>query len=388
MNGQPQMATQAVGWLLRQPFSGEREVGQLLGVAEQDARRLLHDLTLRSRVDWVEPGSPDLGRHRRYFVTEEAVAAWCAAREVPVATLARAVPVGRNELLRRVASIEVTTGVNRLCAALAAELRSAGHAELIDARSLPLGGIAAERWWPQGVDGYGCLRAGRFSAPFLVVWDRAAAPDVHRRRRAAFWRREAPKVRGNWRRIGLPPLLIVCRTVRQIAVWRDALADQADGETPPLGAYFTTRPALQEHGAAGPIWGSVAGEEGRLLTLLGWGPEPPVPALPSLDGSADLEPSNRHRQGTLQRWAVGHATVENPRARWQHASALALATSPGEQTLLSWIARHPLLAASDLADLLDEPAAVVERRLEWLVRCRAVAPVPPHQPMTTEGETP
>ncbi|PKN78780.1 MAG: hypothetical protein CVU47_11745 [Chloroflexi bacterium HGW-Chloroflexi-9] len=73
--------------------------------------------------------------------------------------------------------------------------------------------------------------------------------------------------------------------------------------------------------------------------------------------------------------------------RWQHASAVALATRPGEQTLLGWIARHPLLAASDLAELLREPAALVERRLEWLLRCRVVAPVPPHQPMTTEGKT-
>ena len=387
MNDQPQRATQAVGWLLRQPFSGEREVGRLLGVAEQDARHILHELTLRGCVDWVEPGSPELERGRRYFVTEEAVAAWCAAREVPVATLARAVPVGRNELLRRVASIEVTTGVNGLCAALAAELRSAGHAELVDARSLPLGGPAAARWWLQGVDGYGCLRAGRLYAPFLVAWDPAAAPDVHRRRRAAVWRREAAKVRGHWGDAGLPPLLIVCRTVREVAVWRGALADRADGETPPLGAYFTTRRALREHGAAGPVWQSAAGEEGRLITLLGWGPEPPVPPLPLVEGLADLGPRDHHREGALGRWAAGHATTEHARVRWQHASAVALATRPGEQTLLGWIARHPLLAASDLAELLREPAALVERRLEWLLRCRVVAPVPPHQPMTTEGET-
>ncbi|MCA9857653.1 MAG: hypothetical protein KC458_10280, partial [Dehalococcoidia bacterium] len=70
-----------------------------------------------------------------------------------------------------------------------------------------------------------------------------------------------------------------------------------------------------------------------------------------------------------------------------HASALALAASPGEQTLLGWIARHPLLAASDLAELLSEPATLIERQLERLLRCRVVAPVPPHQPLTTEGAT-
>ncbi|GMU40684.1 MAG: hypothetical protein AMXMBFR23_15500 [Chloroflexota bacterium] len=387
MTDQPQRATQAIGWLLRQPFHGEREVGRLLGCAEHDARHLLQELTRRGCVDWVEPGSPDLERRRRYFVTEDAVAAWCAAREVPIATLAQVVPVGRNDLLRRIASIEVTAGVNHLCAALADELRRAGHAELVDARSLPLGGPAAARWWLPGVDGYGCLRAGRLSAPFLVVWDRAAAPDVHRRRRAGFWRREAAKVRGHWGRAGLPPLLIVCRTMREVAVWRGALTDQADGETPPLGAYFTTRPALREHGAAGPIWQSATSEAGRLIGLLGWGPEPPAPALPLVDVLADLEPRGRQRQGALGRWAAQHATTEHARARWQHASALALATRPGEQTLLGWIARHPLLAASDLAELLNEPAALIERQLERLLRCRVVAPVPPHQPMTTEGAT-
>jgi len=386
MTDQPQRAAQAVGWLLRQPFNGVREVGRLLGCAEHDARHLLQELTLRGHVDWVEPGSPDLERRRRYFVTEEAVAAWCAVREVPVATLVQVAPVGRNDLLRRVASIEVTAGVNHLCAALAEELRHAGHAELVDARSLPLGEPPAARWWLPGVDGYGCLRAGRLSAPFLVVWDRAAAPDVHRRRRATLWQRDATKVQGHWGRAGLPPLLIVCRTMREVAVWRGALADQADHETPPLGAYFTTRPVLRDHGATGPIWQSAAGDEGRLIGLLGWGPEPPVPALP-VDGLADLEPGDRRRQGALGRWAAQHVTTEHVRARWQHASALALATSPGEQTLLGWIARHPLLAASDLAELLNEPAALIERQLERLLRCRVVAPVPPHQPMTTEGPT-
>lgn len=386
MKDRQEMATRLVGWLLRQPFSGARELGWRLGIPEPDAGHILHELTLRGRVDWIEPGSPELDLRRRYFVTEEAVAAWCAAREIPVAALARAVLVGRSDLLRRVASIEVTIGVNDLCAALAGELRSAGNVELVDARSLPLGGPAAARWWLPGVDGYGCLRRDQRYAPFLVVWDRAAAPDIHRRRRAAAWQREADKVRGHWGDAGLPPLLIVCRTMREVAVWRGALADGADGETP-LGAYFTTRPELLGHGAAGPIWQSPSGEEGRLLGRLGWGPEPPVLALPPFHGLADLESGTRRRQGALGRWAKQRAQAEHTRTRWQHAAALALATEPGEHTLLGWVARHPLLDASDLAELLREPRAVIVRRLDQLARYRVVAPVQPHQPMTTEGET-
>lgn len=387
MNDAQLMATRALGWLVRLPLSGERELARLMGGHEQDVRRILHGLALRGWTDSVEPGSPDLERRRRYFVAEDAVAAWCAARGVTVATIAESIPVGRTDLLRRIARIEITTGVNRLCAALADDLRLADLAELVDARTLPLDGRAAARWWLHGVDGYGCLRAGQLYAPFLIAWDRAAAPDVHRRQRAGLWRRQAKAVRARWGEVGLPPLLVVCSTTREVAVWREALTGHSDEDTPPLAALFTTRRALREHGAAGPIWRSAAGDEGQLIAQVGWEPEPSLPAPALFNGLAGIETVDRRRQGALRRWAVQRATTESSRARWQHASALALATGAGEQALLDWIARHPLLAASDLAELLREPAALVARRLEWLVRCRVVAPVRPHQPMITEGVT-
>lgn len=372
-----QMAARAVGWLVRLPLSGEREVAGLLGVDEHDARRMLHGLALRGWIDSVEPGSPELERRRRYFVAEAAIAAWCAAREVTVATLAERAPVGRNDLLRRLARAEITTAVNRLCAAVARDLRRVGLAELVDVRSLPLRGPAVARWWLHGIDGYGCLRSGDRYAPFLVAWDRAGAPHVHRRQRAARWCRESDAVRARWGETGLPPLLMVCPTLREVAVWQDALAGRPDAAaTPPFAVLLTTARALREHGAAAPIWRSAAGDEGQLVEQVGWGPAPPLPAPPRFDGLDDLVTVDRRGQGTLRRWAAERATTEGSRARWQHAAALALATGPGEQTLLDWIARHPLLAASDLAELLREPAALVARRLEWLVRCRAVAPAP------------
>jgi len=102
---------------------------------------------------------------------------------------------------------------------------------------------------------------------------------------------------------------------------------------------------------------------------------------------ADLKPVAHRRQGALQRWAAQRATSASAHVRSQHASALALATEAAEQTLMGWIARHPLLAASDLAALLGEPAALITRRLERLVHCRAVTPARLHQPMTNEGAT-
>ena len=389
MNDATMIASGKLGWLVRLPPSGERELAGLLGVQDADVRRTLHDLGLRGRVDSVEPGSPELERRRRYFVSEDTVAAWCAAREVTAATLAQTLPVGRNDLLKRIACIEVTTGVNRLCAELAADLRRAGLAELVDARSLPLSGRAAERWWLHGVDGYGCLGAGRLYAPFLIAWDRAAAPDLHRRQRAALWHREAKAVRAHWGEAGLPPLLLVCPTTREADVWLHALANHADnGASPPLGVFVTTRRGLREHGAGGAAWRSAGGEEKTLVEQIGWGPEPSVTAPPGLfDGIADIETVDRRRHGALRRWAAQHATAAGARVRWQHTSALALATGAAEQTLVEWMARHPLLSVSDLAELLGEPAALIARRLEWLVRCRAVAPVRLHQPMPSEGVT-
>src|SRR5690606_4330688 len=107
MNDEQMMATRALGWLVRLPLSGDPEVAGLLGIDEHDARRTVHDLALRGWADSVEPGSPELERRRRYFVAEDAIAAWCAAREVTVATLTESVPVGRNDLLRRIARIEI-----------------------------------------------------------------------------------------------------------------------------------------------------------------------------------------------------------------------------------------------------------------------------------------
>jgi hypothetical protein len=40
--------------------------------------------------------------------------------------------------------------------------------------------------------------------------------------------------------------------------------------------------------------------------------------------------------------------------------------------LIDWIARHPLLTAADLSALTGEPLALVERRLEWALRCHAI----------------
>jgi len=384
MNNAPTVAARACDWIARMPFCGEYEVARALGNDEHAVRPMLQDLKRRGFLDSVEPGSPDLERRRRYFITEDAVAVWTAALEMPSAVLAASLPVRRNDLLKRVACIEVTTGVGGLCADLADGLRRGGTPRLVDARSLPLGGRAAERWWLHGVDGYGCLEHERDYAPFFVVWDRFAAPDAHRRQRADFWHREARTVRRRWGKPGLPPILLVCPTTREADFWLGALADRADdGASPPLGVFVTTRRKLRDHGAGGPVWRSADGEEGELVRLIGWGAEPSVPQPPTLpDVTVDLAVGRRRTHGALGRWAARLAVAPVARARWQHASALALATRPGEQTLVDWIARHPLLAASDLAEFLGEQESLIEKRLERLVRLRVVRAVPLQQPTT------
>jgi len=120
-------------------------------------------------------------------VREDALPALAAGLDLPASEVTGAVAVRRRDALERVARVEITASVNGFFAELAAYGRRPVTCELADARSLPLQVPAAERWWLRGTDAYGCLRAGELWSPFLVAWDRAAAPDRQRRRRACGW---------------------------------------------------------------------------------------------------------------------------------------------------------------------------------------------------------
>ncbi len=358
-------------WVIRQPLIGEPEIARWVAVDEPIARGLLHELTQWGWCESLEPGSRELEARRRYIVRPQAVPVLAAA--LGCATIERDVPVGLRDVLQRVARFEITVGVNGLLAELADHLRQHGPGELADARSLPLGKSARQPWWLVGASGYGCLRTGDRWAPFLVVWDRAAAPDDHRRVRVRAWLRARASVAERWAPDGLPPTLLVCPGEREQAVWeRDLLRClEADPFAVP-SVLLATRESLRTDGVGGSIWrrpGDLAGAP--LSGLLGWGGAP-LPQVPWMrDRPERLKELPGARGPSLRAWARDEVT-RSTGPHWQRIGALAVVLVPGERLVIEWLVRFPLLAVAELAALTGEPVALIARRVEWLIRCGAI----------------
>lgn len=352
-------------------------VARLLGWDERDARRALHGLSQRGWGQSVEPGSADLPGRRHYFPSERAIADRAKRLGVSLAELRGAAPVGRNDVLRRISRIEITAGVNDLCAGLAEFGRDSGRWTLHDVRSLPLLANASDRWWLDGVDGYVCIRLGKEEryAPAFVIWDRAAAPDAHRRQTLRRWVQLARTVRPIWGKEGLPRLLVLCPSEREVRIWERALERTPRKDTEPrLGMVFMTQAALREHGTGGSIWRRPDGQPMKLEGTLGWGSAPRlVPAIPrELVEAMESEAASRNEGDALRSWAAKCVTAGVVRPAWHHAAALVITLGQADCLLIGWISHHPLLSACELAALTDENQQLVERRLERLIRCRAI----------------
>ena len=350
-------------WIARLPLCGEPELAGLLGVDESDARRLIHLLSAQGWVETVAAASPELEPRRLAVLRDEAVPALAAACGRDLASLADAVPVRPRDLSRRVARLEITACVNRFLADLADDLESSGIAELADARSLPLALPPAERWWLPDTEGYGCLRSGPIHAPFLVAWDRAAAPDVHRRRRLAGWFAASARVDRRWGREGLPPVLVICPSARERRVWEDALAKRDGAGSGCLDLLFTTREELRAAGAGDARWWRPDRAPAPLVEQVGWGEAPTLDALRIERALDDCTPPPRRAGTSHGRRAFDQATSGQVGPDRQRLAGLALAT-PAEKTLTEWVARHPLMGAAELAALTREPAGLITRRLE------------------------
>ncbi len=359
-------------WIARLPLCGEPELAGLLGVDEHDARRLIHLLAAQGWVETVAAASPELEPRRLAVLRDEAVPALAAACGRDLASLAGAVPVRPRDLSSRVARLEITACLNRFAADLADDLESSGIAQLADARSLPLALPRAGRWWLPDVDAYGCLRSGPIHAPFLVAWDRAAAPDVHRRRRLAGWFAASARVDRLWGTEGLPPVLVICPSAREWRVWKEALAKR-DGVGPGSpDLLFTTREELRAAGAGDARWWRPDRAPAPLVEQVGWGEAPTLDALRTERALDDCTPPPRRAGTSHGRRAFDQATSGQVGPDRQRLAGLALATSPAEKTLTEWVARHPLMGAAELAALTREPAGLITRRLERLTRCGAI----------------
>ena len=359
-------------WIARLPLCGEPELAGLLGVDEHDARRLIHLLATQGWVETVAAASPELEPRRLAVLRDEAVPALATACGRDLASLAGAVPLRPRDLSRRVARLEITACVNRFLADLADDLESSSIAELADARSLPLALPPAERWWLPDTEGYGCLRSGPIHAPFLVAWDRAAAPDVHRRRRLAGWFAASARVDRRWGTEGLPPVLVICPSPRERRVWEDALAKRDGAGSGCLDLLLTTREELHAAGAGDARWWRPGRAPAPLVEQVGWGEAPTLDAVRIERALDDCTPPPRRTGASLSRRAFDQATSGQVGPDRQRLADLALATSPAEKTLIEWVARHPLMGAAELAALTREPAGLIGRRLERITRCGAI----------------
>ena len=353
----------AIEWLARLPLCGERELAQLLGVHEQDARAVRHELERRGWVDWIVPGTAGLEPRRLCFLREEAGRALAEHARAGEPAL-RELPLRERDVLDRVARVEITAGVNRLFADLASALQGTGI-ELADARSLPTRGGVRPGWELPAVEGYGCLRWGERWAPFFVAWDRAGASDAHRRGRVSAWARAADAVGER-----TAPILVVAAGERELSRWEARVQRYRDAGRW-LGVLLGSARDVLQRGPAAPIWRGVEGSDRKpLVESLPWGPKPARrPA--SFTAARELLAIDAVRR-PLREWAPRAATGQVPESARERVAAIALATDAEEKRILDWVARHPLLSAGELATLLDAPAPAVRRRLDWLVRCEAV----------------
>lgn len=370
-----------LGWLARLPLCGESELAGLLGGHHLDMRRLAHELALRGWVESVEPGSPELERRRRYFVRWQAAPTFAGV--TGCSKPPQHYPMRRQDILKRLARFETVIGVNRLLADLATHARRSGRCELSDARSLPVALPPRERWWLPATEAYGCLRDGRLWSPFMVAWDRVAAPNRHRQTRLDTWTKARNSVARHWGADGLPPVLVVCPSPAATMAWERNWRARAEGGGPqPPGLLLAIRDDFLTQGIDGPVWRRPGDREPEpLLEQLGWGSEPPFASPHPTASAIDTANPPRAERRLLHRWAEACAIDPGERSTWERAAALAVATGPQEHLLIDWTARHPTLRPADLAVLTDESPALIERRIEWLKRCRVIG----GSGLTTDG---
>jgi len=382
------LMARAIDWLGRLPLLGVEELSSLLQTREDSVSRALSELERLGCVEWVAPQSPEVMGRRLFVVANGAIDA----------ALAQVYALDRKEILLRLTRLETTVVLNRF---LVEAVEAASHdieIDLADARSLPSVASREGRCWPPDIEAYGCLRWGPWLAPFFVAWDRAGAPDLHRRLRVTSWysfRESEPA----WGRDGLPPILVVCPSEREVEQWANAVVASADRRgCAPMSVVLATAAAAWRD-PLGAIWRRVDGTRHALLCeRLRWvlrlpsGSEaPPISGRPSPEQVEQKRPP-------LRDWARAVVADERRRrslAESERMPALALVATADHKALLDWIGHHPLLSPADLSVLLDMPVRLVQRLLgrlsEWglvggVVRAAKDDDVPlPRYFMTGEG---
>jgi len=357
----------AFDWLERLPLLGVDDLSLLLNARQGSVSRTFTELERRGWVEWVFPESPETSPARLYLLAKG------GGDVVSTETHDQ----DRKEILLRLARLETTMAFNRFAAVLVQAASHDSQTDLVDIRSLPLGVNREGRWWPPEIEGYGCLREGSFRAPFFIAWDRAGAPDLHRRIRVSGWYAFGDSKA--WGGRELPAILVVCPREREIEQWVRLATASADrrGCAPLSLALATSSSAWRE--PLGAIWRRV--DATCLLPLrerVRWDVRAPSQAESAASNPKPLLQGTPQSRSPLRDWARALAEDERRRnslSEGERVGVLALAANGDHKTLLKWIGHHPLLSPADLSVLLDMSADLVDRLLKRLSEWRLVGPI-------------
>lgn len=350
----------AVERILGLTLVGDIDLGMLVGVDEPDARGLRATLTCNGWTEVVTPRGDGLQARPLALIREEALPPLAERLGMTVAELTSRWPVGRAAIHERIARHAVVQGVNRTLALLASQLRASGDGALEAARSLPLSVPPEARWWPPLIEAEFSVRVDDELGSGFLAWDRAGAPDIHRRDRVRRWFKSAVEALDQQ---PVAPILVVSAGDRETRVWTEAVRRWQE-HTGRAAVDVLIAPAAEVL-RVGPLhaaWRVPGARDGcSLMHWLDW-----QAAVPPARSTVPF-PQVPHRAPTL-RAQLGRFPLRAGAPRRERVASLSLALDPLGRALIEWLARHPWLFSTQLAVALNDPEPAVRRRLEILAR--------------------
>ncbi|MCA9851843.1 MAG: hypothetical protein KC461_14520, partial [Dehalococcoidia bacterium] len=325
---------------------------------------LLAELDRSGWADWVAPRTTGSHPPHLYYLREEALHVLAERCGLAPDDLAVVLPVGRQELLGRLARIASVTAVNRAVVRLVADLRPRGTS-VVDAVACPLRAPVLVRWWPRAAMAYVEVEDDEGPRSVFVAWDRAGATDAARQATARAWR-------SRWGAASGTAIALVCADARQLRTWERLLSGHArDGHEVP-DVVLAMAADVEEHGLLRARWRRPGSEAD---TSLCWGAaQAPIAGREARRRLAHGELGEVGRTGPPLR-----RTLDRTRVRGlgvgERVAALAIALTPAELHLLAWTGLHPWLIERQLAVLTWDPPMVVRQRLAALERHGAISSV-------------
>ena len=361
----------ALAWIVRLPLLGERELGQLLGVDEEEAVAARRALTRLGWVEWVVPASDQAQPRRRALLRAAAVPALAALLGRP--PRGAPAPLRAQQAGPLLADRGDGGGRGGECAPGRAR-RAFRRARPSGARARPPPAARA-----RGRPSAGSRRARRptpacaWSRPERPSSWRGTGPGRPRRTGGCCWRagpssgRALASGAGEARRpFSSPPR---ARTSSGSGARRPGRVPRPRGWRP--RSLLTTVAELEVSGASGAIWRTPdARDPAPLAERLYWQRPGTLPAgiePPAWPRDPAAPPRLRAREAPLRRRAVWARDRGMPiETHVERNALLTLATGAVEKGVAELVGRHPLLDREQLATLVDLPDYLALRCIERL----------------------